>query len=103
VTIISASIPVLRGFTRAVRSKNASEPVSGPYIRTGNSSNAYGRSGRRTRTDEVDDFDGSDASILGPTEGRDGKNSGQAVKDKVIPGPGDADEPGIELESMRPR
>lgn len=75
-TIISASIPVLRGFTRAVRSKNASEPVSGPYIRTGNSSNTYGRSGRRTRTNEVDDFDGSDASILGPTEGHDGKHSG---------------------------
>ncbi|KAH8177158.1 hypothetical protein LIA77_02240 [Sarocladium implicatum] len=64
VTVVSASIPVLRGFTRAVRSNNASEPVAGPYTRTEKSSNAYGGSGRRARTNEADDFDGSDASIL---------------------------------------
>lgn len=66
VTIISASIPVLRGFTRGMRTKDSSAAAaSGPYVRTGNSSAAYGHSGRGPRHEELDDLDGSDTSILG--------------------------------------
>lgn len=67
VTIISASIPVLRGFVRNVRrgTSSGSHPA-GAYIRTGdNSHKIYGaRSTNRTRSDTRNVDGESDRSIL---------------------------------------
>lgn len=72
VTIISASIPVLRGFVRNVRkgTTSGSHPA-GAYIRTGdNSHKIYGaRSTNRTRSDGHNADGESDTSILRHSDG----------------------------------
>ncbi|KAF9875396.1 hypothetical protein CkaCkLH20_07216 [Colletotrichum karsti] len=73
VTIISASIPVLRGFVRSARKRTESSPGAGAYIKTGEqSSRFYNRSVvTATRAEPRDQDSASDKSILGKTP-RDG-------------------------------
>ncbi|KAL0932299.1 uncharacterized protein CTRU02_213252 [Colletotrichum truncatum] len=80
VTIISASIPVLRGFVRNVRKKTGSSPGAGAYLKTGDhSSRFYNRSVvTATRNEPKDQDAASDSSILGPNQREgDGLSSGR--------------------------
>ncbi|OLN83296.1 hypothetical protein CCHL11_03165 [Colletotrichum chlorophyti] len=77
VTIISASIPVLRGFVRNVRKRTESSPSGGAYVQTGDvSGRFYNRSTvTAVKKDGKDQDAASDSSIL--VKGlRDGANSG---------------------------
>lgn len=69
VTIVSASIPVLRGFVRNVRNRSSepSYPNGAGYSRTGDSNGKfYNRSTVTAQRKDDDDIDvGSDSSILG--------------------------------------
>ncbi|KAF4981519.1 hypothetical protein FZEAL_2704 [Fusarium zealandicum] len=67
VTIVSASIPVLRGFVRNARNRTGSSPGTGGYIKTGNSSRKFPNHTHTTaiRAERTVDPDGaSDRSIL---------------------------------------
>ncbi|TID01702.1 hypothetical protein CH35J_004721 [Colletotrichum higginsianum] len=66
VTIISASIPVLRGFVRSVRKRSESSPGAGAYVKTGDTSGRfYNRSTITAARAEPSDQDAaSDSSIL---------------------------------------
>ncbi|KAF6824058.1 hypothetical protein CPLU01_11054 [Colletotrichum plurivorum] len=81
VTIISASIPVLRGFVRNVRKRTESSPGAGAYIKTGeNSSRFYNRSvATAVRTAPKDQDVGSDSSILGNGSQDADKVSGRGI------------------------
>lgn len=81
VTIISASIPVLRGFVRNVRKRTESSPGAGAYIKTGdNSSRFYNRSvATAVRTTPKDQDVGSDSIILG-----NGQQDGDMVSGRGI-------------------
>ncbi|KAJ4266069.1 hypothetical protein NW762_004043 [Fusarium torreyae] len=74
VTIISASIPVLRGFVRHTRSRSGSSPGTGAYIKTGNSSNKFGTRSHTAaaRANPVDLDTDSDKSILSGQTGNSG-------------------------------
>ncbi|KAF4466640.1 Integral membrane [Fusarium albosuccineum] len=77
VTIISASIPVLRGFVRNVRNRSGSSPGTGAYMKTGNSSSRFNNRSHvhttEVRADAADQDGASDRSILGRgPEGGDG-------------------------------
>ncbi|KAM0328130.1 hypothetical protein ACHAQA_005535 [Verticillium albo-atrum] len=67
VTIISASIPVLRGFVRNARIRTQSNPTGGGYIKTGESNSKFYNAGTVTAVrSEIKDHDAdSDRSILG--------------------------------------
>ncbi|KAM0561946.1 hypothetical protein ACHAPJ_002387 [Fusarium lateritium] len=69
VTIISASIPVLRGFMRSPRTRSGSKgQKAGTYLKTGDNSASrfYNRSVvTTTRPDPKDNDNASDSSILG--------------------------------------
>lgn len=101
VTIVSASIPVLRGFSRNLRTKKTSASASGPYVRTGDSSNLYDNAGRRSRTDGFCDYDGSDRSILGPDSGNDNRTKDAVVRQQMTKGESHASAEGIEMSPMR--
>ncbi|KAK1727041.1 uncharacterized protein BDZ83DRAFT_772326 [Colletotrichum acutatum] len=75
VTIISASIPVLRGFVRQVRKRTESSPGAGAYIKTGDTSGRfYNRSTvTATRAEPRDQDASSDSSIL--VSGQQGSNA----------------------------
>ncbi|TDZ61815.1 hypothetical protein CTRI78_v004060 [Colletotrichum trifolii] len=66
VTVISASIPVLRGFVRNVRKRTESSPGAGVYVKTGDhSSKFYNRSTiTAAKSRSKDEDGGSDGSIL---------------------------------------
>ncbi|KAL2880349.1 hypothetical protein SGCOL_004402 [Colletotrichum sp. CLE4] len=66
VTIISASIPVLRGFVSQVRKRTESSPGAGAYIKTGDASGRFYNQSTVTATrGEPRDHDASsDSSIL---------------------------------------
>lgn len=82
VTIISASIPVLRGFVRNVRNRsNPSYPGAGAYVKTGGSSSKFYNRSTVTaqRAEPKEDLDGgSDSSILG-RDPRNGDGSGGGI------------------------
>ncbi|KAG7125067.1 hypothetical protein HYQ45_013406 [Verticillium longisporum] len=74
VTIISASIPVLRGFVRSARVRTESNNNGGGYVKTGDSSNKFYNSVTVTagRAEAKGDDGDSDRSILGHgPQGRD--------------------------------
>ncbi|KAM9876381.1 hypothetical protein VDGL01_09511 [Verticillium dahliae] len=74
VTIISASIPVLRGFVRSARVRTGSNNNGGGYVKTGDSSNKFYNSVTVTagRAEAKGDDGDSDRSILGHgPQGRD--------------------------------
>ncbi|KAG7071387.1 Integral membrane protein [Colletotrichum scovillei] len=77
VTIISASIPVLRGFVRQVRKRTESSPGAGAYIKTGDTSGRfYNRSTvTATRAEPRDQDASSDSSIL--VSGQQGSNASE--------------------------
>ncbi|KAF5025654.1 hypothetical protein F66182_2260 [Fusarium sp. NRRL 66182] len=72
VTIISASIPVLRGFVRQARTRTGSTP--GAYMKTGNSTGKFGSRSHTTavRADPAEIDTDSDKSILGGQTGNPG-------------------------------
>ncbi|KAL2757271.1 hypothetical protein ACRALDRAFT_1067902 [Sodiomyces alcalophilus JCM 7366] len=80
VTIVSASIPVLRGFVRTVRNRTGSSPGTGGYLKTGTSnSRFYNRSAVTAGRSVAKDIDGaSDSSILGrsPQDADNGSGGG---------------------------
>ncbi|RMJ13135.1 hypothetical protein BHE90_004923 [Fusarium euwallaceae] len=79
VTIVSASIPVLRGFIRNVRTRTDSTPRAGTYLKTGDNSTGrfYNRTITAGRAHPEDQDGASDSSILGrsPQDG-DGSSGG---------------------------
>lgn len=80
VTIVSASIPVLRGFIRNVRTRTDSTPRAGIYLKTGDNSTGrfYNRTITAGRTHPEDQDCASDSSILGrgPQDGDGGSGGG---------------------------
>ncbi|TQN65309.1 Satratoxin biosynthesis SC1 cluster protein 4, partial [Colletotrichum shisoi] len=66
VTIISASIPVLRGFVRSVRKRSESSPGAGAYVKTGDTSGRFCNRSTITaaRAEPKDQDAASDSSIL---------------------------------------
>lgn len=81
VTIISASIPVLRGFVRNVRKRTESSPGAGAYLKTGdNSGRFYNRSVVTTvRADPKDQDAASDSSILDRSNNNGDINNGGGI------------------------
>ncbi|EEU36763.1 uncharacterized protein NECHADRAFT_88948 [Fusarium vanettenii 77-13-4] len=79
VTIVSASIPVLRGFIRNVRTRTDSTPRASTYLKTGDNSTGrfYNRTVTAGRAHPEDQDGASDSSILGRSpQDRDGGSGG---------------------------
>ncbi|KAM5362800.1 hypothetical protein ACJZ2D_012332 [Fusarium nematophilum] len=80
VTIVSASIPVLRGFIRNVRTRTDSTPRAGAYLKTGDNSTGrfYNRTVTAVRAEPKCQDGASDSSILGrnPQDGDSGSGEG---------------------------